>query len=55
MEEMALLTAMAAAVVVSAIPLMLADLVGMMLGLGWGYYSKKLKAKCRNARRTTDG
>jgi hypothetical protein len=55
MEEMALLTAMAAAVVVCAIPLMLADLVGMTLGLGWGYYSKKLKAKWRNARRTNDG
>jgi hypothetical protein len=51
MEEMALLTVVAAAALICAIPLMLADLIGFLLGLGWGHYSKKLKAKWRNAGR----
>ena len=51
MEEAALLTAMAAVALACAIPLMLADLAGWLLGLGWGHYSKKLKAKWRDAKR----
>ncbi|HEX6375432.1 MAG TPA: hypothetical protein VFZ91_06900 [Allosphingosinicella sp.] len=48
MEE---LTAFAAMALVSALAIAVADLAGWLMGLGWGHYSKKLRAK-RRARET---
>ncbi|HET9638788.1 MAG TPA: hypothetical protein VFP12_06245 [Allosphingosinicella sp.] len=45
MEELCVLTAMAAG---SVLALVAADIVGVLLGLGWGHYSKKAAATRRS-------
>ena len=50
MEEGLLLTAIAAAAVPCIVVLFLADLVGSLMGLGWGHYSKRFWAAVRARR-----
>jgi len=45
MEELGALAAMA---VVPALALAVADLVGLLMGLGWGHYSKKARSRRRS-------
>ena len=44
LEELAILSVVAAAALVGGAAYVVAEIFGMMMGLGWGHYSKKLKA-----------
>jgi hypothetical protein len=44
LEDLAILTAVAALSIAAIGALFVADIFGAMMGHGWGYYSKKRKA-----------
>jgi hypothetical protein len=51
MEELSVLAAVA---VTSALALAAADIVGWLMGLGWGHYSRKARARLRSRKTDND-